>query len=364
MAKTPPTSKNAPRRTFAPKTSASGPAKDRAKGAGKAPGKGFAKGPGKSFGKAPGKGFGRDFSKGPAKGFAKPRPDRPTYESRPKPAPQAESRPAVESRPRPAASPQGEKRPYTEKRAFYEARPKRDKAANEGLWLYGIHAVRAALSNPMRRVKRLMITTRAAEEIGEKLLGRVRHEMTDGDSVARMLPAGAVHQGVALQCDPLHGHTLEEVLEPSERRRIVLVLDQISDPHNAGAILRTAAAFGVSVVIVQDRNSPPETGALAKSASGALDIIPVVSVVNISRTLDDLSKRGFWRVALAGDGEAPLKDVAHDGDIALVLGSEGSGIRRLVREHCDAAAYVPMDSAMESLNVSNAAAIALYELRR
>jgi 23S rRNA (guanosine2251-2'-O)-methyltransferase len=363
MAKLPPTSKNAPGRSFAPKTSASGPGKDRAKGAGKAPGKGFAKSPGKSFGKAPGKSFGKEAGKSFGKGAGSAKP-RPTYEYRAKPTsrPEADSRPAAESRPR--TEPRGEKRPYTEKRAFYEARPKRDKAANEGLWLYGIHAVRAALSNPMRRVKRLLITTRAAEEIGEKLLGRVRHEMTDGDSVARMLPAGAVHQGVALQCDPLHGHTLEEVLEPSERRRIVLVLDQISDPHNAGAILRTAAAFGVSVVIVQDRNSPPETGALAKSASGALDIIPVVSVVNISRTLDDLAKRGFWRVALAGDGEAPLKEVAHDGDIALVLGSEGSGIRRLVREHCDAAAYVPMDSAMESLNVSNAAAIALYELRR
>ena len=380
MSKTPPPPKNGPRRSFASKTSPASskdagkaPGKRSSKDFGKAPGKSFAKAPGKSFGKGAGKSFGKDtgksFSKDSGKGFGKEAAksfskDRPYFESRPKPEsrPVADSRPAMESRPRPA--PQGEKRPYTEKRAFYETRPKRDKAANEGLWLYGIHAVRASLANPQRRVKRLLVTTRAAEEIGEKLLGRVRHEVTDGDTVARMLPAGAVHQGVALQCDPLHGHTLAEVLEPSERRRIVLVLDQISDPHNAGAILRTAAAFGVSVVIVQDRNSPPETGALAKSASGALDIIPVVSVVNISRTLDDLSKLGFWRVALAGDGEAPLKDVAHDGDIVLVLGSEGSGIRRLVREHCDAAAYVPMDSAMESLNVSNAAAIALYELRR
>ncbi len=368
MSKTPPPPKNGPRRSFAPKGSPAS-SKEAGKAPGKRPGKDFGKTPGKSFGKAPSKGFGKgagkSFAKDSAKSFSK---DRPYFASRPESRPQtenrsaAESRPAVESRPR--SEPQREKRPYTEKRAFFETRPRRDKAANDGLWLYGIHAVRAALANPRRRVKRLLITTRAAEEIGEKLLGRVRHEVTDGDTVARMLPAGAVHQGVALQCDPLHGHTLAEVLEPSERRRIVLVLDQISDPHNAGAILRTAAAFGVSVVIVQDRNSPPETGALAKSASGALDLIPVVSVVNISRALDDLSKLGFWRVALAGDGEAPLKDVAHDGDIVLVLGSEGSGIRRLVREHCDAAAYVPMDSAMESLNVSNAAAIALYELRR
>ncbi len=356
MSKTPPPSKNGPRRSFAAKGSPAS-TKDAGKGPGKRPGKGFGKAPSKSFGKGPG------FAKESGKSFSK---DRPYFESRPKPESRfpAESRPAVESRPRPDSRPQGEKRPQTERRSFFETRPRRDKAASEGLWLYGIHAVRAALANPQRRVKRLLVTSRAAEEIGEKLLGRVRHEVTDGDSVARMLPAGAVHQGVALQCDPLHGHTLAEVLEPSERRRIVLVLDQISDPHNAGAILRTAAAFGVSVVIVQDRNSPPETGALAKSASGALDIVPVVSVVNISRTLDELGKLGFWRVALAGDGEAPLKDAAVEGDVVLVLGSEGSGIRRLVREHCDAAAYVPMDSAMESLNVSNAAAIALYELRR
>lgn len=237
--------------------------------------------------------------------------------------------------------------------------------AADGLWLYGLHAVRAALANPRRKVKRAVLTARAVEEIGPKLLGRVRHELADGDAVTRVLPPGAVHQGVALQCEPLPRIDLEDALsKPAEGRRIVLVLDQISDPHNAGAILRTAAAFGVSAVVVQDRNSPPESGALAKAASGALDIIPVVSVVNISRALAELEKLGFWRVALAGDGEAPLKDAATAGDIALVLGSEGSGIRRLVREHCDAAAYVPISSAMESLNVSNAAAIAMYELRR
>jgi len=255
-----------------------------------------------------------------------------------------------------------------------QARP--DHKPVDGLWLYGLHAVRAALGNPRRKVKRAVLTARAAEEIGPKLLGRVRHEIADLDSVARLLPPGAVHQGVALQCEPLARRDLESVLTPSPDasrrdlplagggRRIVLVLDQISDPHNAGAILRTAAAFGVSAVVVQDRHSPPDTGVLAKAASGALDIVPVVSVVNISRALETLGKLGFWRIALSGDGEGPLKDAAGSGDVALVLGSEGAGLRRLVRENCDAAAYVPIDSAMESLNVSNAAAIALYELRR
>ncbi len=256
--------------------------------------------------------------------------------------------------------------PRTDRRVFRpRPAPQSSPKTGEGLWLYGLHAVRAALANPRRKVKRAILTSRAAEEIGPKLLGRVRHEIADGDAVSRILPAGSVHQGVALQCEPLGRRELADVLEPSARRRIVLVLDQISDPHNAGAILRTAAAFGVSAVVVQDRNSPPESGALAKAASGALDIVPVVTVVNISRALEELGKLGFWRIALAGDGEGPLKDATADNaDIALVLGSEGSGIRRLVREHCDAAAFVPMDSAMESLNVSNAAAIAMYELRR
>ena len=143
------------------------------------------------------------------------------------------------------------------------------------------------------------------------------------------------------------------------------MLDQISDPHNVGAILRTAAAFSVSAVVVQDRHAPPESGVLAKAASGALDIVPYVEVVNIARALEELGDKGFWRIALAGEGENTLKEVAtSSADIALVLGSEGSGIRRLVRERCDVAAYIPVDPAMESLNVSNAAAVALYELRR
>jgi len=249
-----------------------------------------------------------------------------------------------------------------DRRHFY---PKPEAKSGGGLWLYGLHAVKAALANPDRKVKRAVLTTRAAEEIGPKLLGKVRHEIADGDTVSKLLPAGAVHQGVALQCDPLPKRDLEDVLDmPSEKRRVIVIMDQISDPQNAGAILRTAAAFGVTAVIVQDRHAPPESGALAKAASGALDSIPYIQVVNISRALEQLGEREFWRVALAGDGDGPLKDVMPAGDVALVMGSEGAGIRRLVRENCDVSAYVPIDSAMESLNVSNAAAIALYEIRR
>lgn len=143
-----------------------------------------------------------------------------------------------------------------------------------------------------------------------------------------------------------------------------MVLDQLSDPHNVGAILRTAAAFGAAAVVVQDRHAPPQSGALAKAASGALDLVPYLEVVNIARTLDELAKRGFWRIALAGDGEQSLAEAVPAGDVALVVGSEGSGIRRLVREHCEASAFIPISGTIESLNVSNAAAIALYELHR
>ena len=142
------------------------------------------------------------------------------------------------------------------------------------------------------------------------------------------------------------------------------MLDQISDPHNEGAILRSAAAFGASAVVVQDRHAPPESGVLAKAASGALDTVPYIEVVNVARALEELGQMGFWRIALAGDGEMALAESARAGDIALVLGSEGSGIRRLVRERCDVSAFIPIDQKTESLNVSNAAAVALYELRR
>lgn len=244
---------------------------------------------------------------------------------------------------------------------FYR-RPDAKPAA--GLWLYGLHAVKAALANPHRKVTRAVLSERAAAEIGAKLLGRVRHEIADADTVAKLLPAGAVHQGAALQCEPLPRRELADVLAPSVRRRIVVVLDQISDPHNTGAILRSAAAFGVAAVVVQDRHAPPESGALAKAASGALDIVPYVQAVNIARALDELADLGFWRVALTGDGEQSLKEAVSGGDAAIVLGSEGSGVRRLVRERCDANASIPIGAGMESLNVSNAAAVALYEIRR
>ena len=259
--------------------------------------------------------------------------------------------------PKPTGKPDSKRAESGEQKRFRPAKPEN--------WVYGLHAVQAAIANPRRKLHRAVLTTRAAETIGEKLLAGVRVEPADMDAISRLLPAGAVHQGAALECDPLPATDLDAVLDtPQPGRRLVLVLDQISDPHNVGAILRTAAAFGVSAVIVQDRHAPPQSGALAKAASGALETMPYVEVVNIARTLDILGERGFWRIALAGDGAMALSEAIPTGDVALVLGSEGDGIRRLVRERCEAAAFIPIAQAMESLNVSNAAAIALYELRR
>jgi 23S rRNA (guanosine2251-2'-O)-methyltransferase len=255
-------------------------------------------------------------------------------------------------------------KPEKKPAAAHAERPHR---ANVGAqWLYGLHAVQAALANPRRKLGRAVLTPRAIETLGSELLARVRVETQDPGSIDRLLPPGAVHQGAALEAWPLKSRDLDEILEAPHPwgRKVVLVLDQLSDPHNVGAILRTAAAFGVTAVVVQDRNAPPQSGALAKAASGALDLIPYVEVVNIARTLDALAERGFWRIALAGDGEQSLAEAVPPGDVALVLGSEGDGIRRLVREHCEASAFIPISGTVESLNVSNAAAIALYELRR
>ena len=285
-------------------------------------------------------------SKGPSRDFGKNRRPAPT-KSRGNP----EKKPIHAARP-PASQPD---------------RPTGDRPPSPGTaqWLYGLHAVQAALANPRRRLGRACLTPRAEETIGEKLLGRVRVEVMEPGNIDRLLPAGAVHQGAALECWPLKNRDLDGILaEAKDTRRVVLVLDQLSDPHNVGAILRTAAAFGVTAVIVQDRNAPPQSGALAKAASGALDLIPYVEVVNIARTLDQLAEKGFWRIALAGDGEQNLAEAVPEGDVALVLGSEGAGIRRLVREHCEVAAFIPISKTVESLNVSNAAAVALYELNR
>jgi 23S rRNA (guanosine2251-2'-O)-methyltransferase len=241
--------------------------------------------------------------------------------------------------------------------------PSRSTPDKSGLWLYGIHTVKAALANPLRRTRRCLLTRRVLENISEKSLAGIETQIVAAEQISRLLPAGAVHQGIALSSDPLPRRSLDEIIAQSGQK-IVLVLDQIADPHNVGAILRSAAAFDAAAVIVQDRHAPAESGVLAKAASGGLDLVPYLPVVNIVRALEHLGDAGFWRVALGTGEDEPLSNAIVNGSMALVLGSEGAGLRRLVRERCDESAAIPIGDRMESLNVSNAAAIALYECRR
>ena len=232
------------------------------------------------------------------------------------------------------------------------------------MFLYGLHTVAAALANPQRRLRKLLLTEEAEAALSARLPRPwpLAHERTERGKLDHMLGRDVVHQGVALLADPLAPPALAAVLE---RPGPLVVLDQVSDPRNVGAILRSAAAFGIACVITQDRNAPDETGALAKAASGALETVPLLRAVNIARTLVALKAAGCWVVGLAADGAVPLSGPSlAERRVVLVLGAEGDGLRRLTRDTCDELARLVMPGSMESLNVSAAAAVALYELRR
>lgn len=241
-----------------------------------------------------------------------------------------------------------------------------------GLWLYGNHAVLAAIDNPSRHLRRIVSTSEASKTLSPRVDGvRGQRALPDEEileriEIDRLLPPGAVHQGMAVQVEPLPALCIEDLVQQAQDREhaVVMVLDQVTDPHNVGAILRSAAAFGVLAVIVPDRHSPEETGALAKAASGALERMPLIRVTNVVRALDDLKKAGFWVAGMAGEAPRTLAEEKLSGRVALVMGAEGEGLRRLTREHCDYLVRLPMTGDMESLNVSNAAAVALYELVR
>lgn len=232
-------------------------------------------------------------------------------------------------------------------------------------WIYGTHAVIAALANPDRRFRRLVATAEAAKGLtGQRL--PLPPETVERVEIDRLLLPGSVHQGVAALVEPLTALAIEDVGRLGSMREscVVVVLDQVTDPHNVGAILRSAAAFGALAVVVPDRHAPEETGALAKAASGALERMPLVRVTNVVRALDELKAAGFWAAGLAADAPKTLAEAKLTGRVILVLGAEGEGLRRLTREHCDHLVRLPMTGEMESLNVSNAAAVALYEMRR
>jgi len=278
-----------------------------------------AKGSGKAAGKAPGKG---------------------------RPPPREGPRPAYD----PAAA---ERRP-----------PPRRRPEPSNDWLWGWHAVQAALANPNREVfKRLLVSPARAHEIAAAAAkAQVRFEQMEGVDISRHLPPGAVHQGIALLAEPLEGDGLEPFL--MQPGGVLLMLDQLTDPQNVGAIFRSAAAFGARGLVLQERHAPALTGALAKAAAGAVDALPHARVVNLSRALEQLEAAGWRAVGLDGEAELTLEQALDARPTVLVLGSEGEGIRRLVAEHCDTLAKIPMPGGFESLNVSNAAAVALYEASR
>lgn len=233
-------------------------------------------------------------------------------------------------------------------------------------FLYGFHAVIAALQNPARRPARLLLTPNAEAELAAQGLSLgsnlpVRPERMSGEEIAAILPPGAVHQGIALKTSPLPDLSVEEACEGAAR---AVVLDQVTDPHNFGAILRSAAVFGATALITTERNSPPLGGVVAKAASGGLERVRIARVTNLARAIGELKELGFEVVGLDGEGAVPLPDFRPGPRVALVLGAEGQGLRRLTREHCDLLARLPAAGEMKSLNVSNAAAVALYELFR
>lgn len=240
--------------------------------------------------------------------------------------------------------------------------------------IYGKHAVFSALANPHRHIRRLVLTQEARDsqqddikdaiDAGEH--GNIEILCLDKRSLEDRLPPGAVHQGIALEAEPLPTLHIEDIINQCDNdpKAAIVILDQATDPHNIGAILRSAAAFGAAAVVVQERNAPDITGTMAKAASGAMERVALVRTTNLSRAMEKAKAAGFWCIGLDGLATQTLAQTDLRGRVALVLGAEGSGLRRLTRENCDLLVKIPMTGAVESLNLSNAAAIALYEKAR
>jgi 23S rRNA (guanosine2251-2'-O)-methyltransferase len=254
-------------------------------------------------------------------------------------------------------------------------RPARPAAGRAGrfILLYGVHASLAALANRNRHCRRILVTEEAERRLGDQLHVLLDHrrvpvdlEVVERADLDRRLPPGAVHQGVAVEAEPLPEMALDALVRLlAGRESVILVaLDHATDPQNVGAVLRSAAAFGASGVVVTERHAPAATGAMAKAAAGALELVPLLAVVNLARALRELKDEGYWCVGLDNAAERILNGGGLPKRVVLVLGAEGAGLRRLTRECCDLLVRIPVMPAIESLNVSTAAAVALYELHR
>ncbi len=238
--------------------------------------------------------------------------------------------------------------------------------------LWGVHAVKAAWLNAKRKCLRLWITESTAKEFEDTInearelliMARPTPKIIERQELDRLTPPGSVHQGIVLEVGPLPEWSLDALIAGDNPPDLLVMLDQVTDPHNVGAILRSTAAFGAGAVIMTERNAPSTTGVLAKSASGALECVPMIHVVNLARALDELKQAGYWCIGLAEEGERTLAEHDLTGRTVLVMGAEGEGLRQLTRKKCDELARLPTGGYIGSLNVSNAAAVALYEARR
>ena len=261
-----------------------------------------------------------------------------------------------------------DRRLYTHamKPPYRKKSPRKPAAADGHYWMFGSHAVRAALENSRRKKHRLIVTRNAADQLGEAIeASSVSPELSDARKFAAPLDPSSVHQGAALETEALDWGLPEDVC-PAEEDAVVLFLDRVTDPHNVGAILRTAEVFGASAVIAPVRHSAPETGALAKSASGALERQPYLRVRNLADAMIALQDRGYVMLGLDGDASLHLGEAVAEtkgSPIGLVLGAEGPGLRQRTKDTCDALAAIPARAGFASLNVSNAAAVALYAAR-
>ncbi|MBK17708.1 MAG: 23S rRNA (guanosine(2251)-2'-O)-methyltransferase RlmB [Rhodospirillaceae bacterium] len=238
---------------------------------------------------------------------------------------------------------------------------------SQDLWIYGLHAVSAALSNSDRTPQRLLVLNDKVNDFNEiNSTLDIKPETVSRDQLEAILPPGAVHQGVAALVDPLPNTTIDDLCAKADSRSdaLVIILDRVSDPQNIGAIIRSAAVFGAMGVIVQDRHAPQVTGVVAKAASGGLEDVPVIRVTNLSRAMETLKSANFWCVGLDSEAAEKIQSVERQNRTALVLGAEGAGLRRLVRENCDELVKIEGSGAITSLNVSNAAAVALFALSR
>jgi len=254
-------------------------------------------------------------------------------------------------------------------RPHSEGRPRQSGPAltpkhKNGFFLFGRHAVEEALRNPKRECIRLVGTPKAVQASGLAAIRPNLHvDIIEDDSVLRSaVPADSPHQGILLEVRPLPGLDLLDLEPTAGEKNIILMLDQVTDPHNVGACLRSAAALGARALITQDRNSPGESGVLARAAAGGLETLPWVRAANLAQALEALKDMGYWHVGLDGHTETEIGNISMGNNVVIVMGSEGKGLRPLVRKHCDAIAKIPMTGKVESLNVSNAAAIALYEM--